>query len=164
MNWTEITHRDWISSRWSSTALHDNFLCYAPQQSLAKLPADKSRSKKTKEPKPRVKKLKYHQYIPPDQKQELSEVPMDASYARLLQQQQQFLQLQILSQQQQYNYQSVQPATLKYGNSHQHKLSLMTDIFSCQPWCEDDSYFETLLPAYWNQATFLIHRVQSHLS
>ncbi|XP_061568594.1 myocardin-related transcription factor B [Cololabis saira] len=84
------------------------------KQSLAKLPADKSRSKKTKEPKPRVKKLKYHQYIPPDQKQELSEIPMEASYARLLQQQQQFLQLQILSQQQQqFSYPGVRPAAHK---------------------------------------------------
>ncbi|XP_070838176.1 myocardin-related transcription factor B isoform X1 [Chaetodon trifascialis] len=79
------------------------------KQSLPKLPADKSRSKRSKEPKPRVKKLKYHQYIPPDQKQELNEAPMDSAYARLLEQQQQFLQLQILSQQQ-YNY---QPATIK---------------------------------------------------
>ncbi|XP_028267544.1 myocardin-related transcription factor B isoform X2 [Parambassis ranga] len=84
------------------------------KQSLAKLPADKSRSKKSKEPKPRVKKLKYHQYVPPHQKQEVSEAPMDSAYARLLQQQQQFLQLQILSQQQQqYNYQAVLPAALK---------------------------------------------------
>ncbi|XP_070778967.1 myocardin-related transcription factor B [Enoplosus armatus] len=84
------------------------------KQSLPKLPGDKSRSKKSKEPKPRVKKLKYHQYIPPDQKQELNEVPMDSAYARLLQQQQEFLQLQILNQQQQqYNYQAVPPATLK---------------------------------------------------
>lgn len=90
------------------------FLCRTPQQSLPKLPSDKSRSKKSKEPKPRVKKLKYHQYIPPDQKQELNEVLMDATYARLLQQQQQFLQLQILSQQQ-FSYQSVPPATIKYG-------------------------------------------------
>lgn len=85
------------------------------QQSLAKLPADKNRSKRSKEPKPRVKKLKYHQYIPPDQKQELNEVPMDSTYARLLQQQQQFLQLQILSQQQQFGYQPVPPAAVKYG-------------------------------------------------
>ncbi|CAN9505547.1 unnamed protein product [Ophioblennius macclurei] len=85
------------------------------KQSLAKLPADRSRSKKSKEPKPRVKKLKYHQYIPPDQKQELAEVSMDSAYARLLQQQQQFLQLQILSQQQQqqYSYQTILPTTLK---------------------------------------------------
>lgn len=54
-----------------------------------------------KEPRPKVKKLKYHQYMPPDQKGEQAPVPMDAAYARLLQQQQVFLQLQILNQQQQ---------------------------------------------------------------
>ncbi|XP_035472318.2 myocardin-related transcription factor B isoform X3 [Scophthalmus maximus] len=87
------------------------------KQSLPKQPGDKSRGKKGKEAKPWVKKLKYHQYIPPDQKQELNELPMDSTYARLLQQQQQFLQLQILSQQQQqqqqYNYPAVLPATVK---------------------------------------------------
>uniref|UniRef100_A0A8C2FGY1 Uncharacterized protein n=1 Tax=Cyprinus carpio TaxID=7962 RepID=A0A8C2FGY1_CYPCA len=71
------------------------------KQSQPKLPGDRSRSKKSKEAKPRVKKFKYHQYIPPDQKQEPNQAPMDSSYARLLQQQQLFLQLQILSQQQQ---------------------------------------------------------------
>uniref|UniRef100_A0A3P8SUZ5 Myocardin related transcription factor Bb n=1 Tax=Amphiprion percula TaxID=161767 RepID=A0A3P8SUZ5_AMPPE len=97
------------------------------KQSLVKLPADKSRSKKSKEPKPRVKKLKYHQYIPPDQKQDLSEVQMDSAYARLLQQQQQFLQLQILSQQQQqYNYQAVLPATLKPTTEVQTSCSGMS--------------------------------------
>ncbi|XP_018596082.1 myocardin-related transcription factor B isoform X1 [Scleropages formosus] len=85
------------------------------KHSQPKPAGDKSRSKKGKEPRPRVKKLKYHQYIPPDQKQEPSEAPMDSSYARLLQQQQLFLQLQILSQQQQqhYNYQAILPAPLK---------------------------------------------------
>ncbi|XP_026993453.2 myocardin-related transcription factor B isoform X1 [Tachysurus fulvidraco] len=85
------------------------------KQSQPKSAGDKSRSKKNKEAKPRVKKLKYHQYIPPDQKQEPSEAPMDSAYARLLQQQQLFLQLQILSQQQQqhYNYQTILPAPLK---------------------------------------------------
>ncbi|XP_042363453.1 myocardin-related transcription factor B isoform X2 [Plectropomus leopardus] len=84
------------------------------KQSQQKSPSEKSRSKKGKEPKSRVKKLKYHQYVPPDQKQEASEAPMDSSYARLLQQQQLFLQLQILSQQQQhYNYQTILPAPLK---------------------------------------------------
>uniref|UniRef100_A0A8C2WNZ0 Myocardin related transcription factor B n=1 Tax=Cyclopterus lumpus TaxID=8103 RepID=A0A8C2WNZ0_CYCLU len=88
------------------------------QQSQPKSPSEKSRSKKGKEPKSRVKKLKYHQYVPPDQKLEASEAPMDSSYARLLQQQQLFLQLQILSQQQQhYNYQTILPAPLKYGQS-----------------------------------------------
>lgn len=84
------------------------------QQSLSKLPSDKSRSKRNKEPKPRVKKLKYHQYIPPDRKQEPSEVQMDSAYARLLQQQQQFLQLQILSQQQ-FNFQASPSVNIKYG-------------------------------------------------
>ncbi|KAB0382206.1 hypothetical protein FD755_004123 [Muntiacus reevesi] len=84
------------------------------QQSHPKNPNDKHRSKKCKDPKPRVKKLKYHQYIPPDQKGERSEPQMDSNYARLLQQQQLFLQLQILSQQQQhYNYQAILPAPLK---------------------------------------------------
>ncbi|XP_067407449.1 myocardin-related transcription factor B isoform X2 [Emydura macquarii macquarii] len=84
------------------------------KQSHPKNPSDKHRSKKCKEPKPRVKKLKYHQYIPPDQKGEKNEPQMDSNYARLLQQQQLFLQLQILSQQQQhYNYQTILPAPLK---------------------------------------------------
>ncbi|XP_049615137.1 myocardin-related transcription factor B [Syngnathus scovelli] len=83
------------------------------KQSQHKLPSEKIR-KKGKDAKPRVKKLKYHQYVPPDQKQEPSETLMDSSYARLLQQQQLFLQLQILSQQQQhYNYQTILPAPLK---------------------------------------------------
>ncbi|KAK2885012.1 myocardin-related transcription factor B isoform X1 [Channa argus] len=84
------------------------------KQSQQKSPSEKTRSKKGKEPKSRIKKLKYHQYVPPDQKPEASEAPMDSSYARLLQQQQLFLQLQILSQQQQhYNYQTILPAPLK---------------------------------------------------
>ncbi|XP_041133473.1 myocardin-related transcription factor B-like isoform X2 [Polyodon spathula] len=85
------------------------------KQSQPKTASERSRSKKGREAKPRVKKLKYHQYIPPDQKAEPSEAPMDSSYARLLQQQQLFLQLQILSQQQQqhYNYQAILPAPLK---------------------------------------------------
>ncbi|KAK0150516.1 Myocardin-related transcription factor B [Merluccius polli] len=62
--------------------------------------ADKNRGKKgNRDPKPRVKKLKYHQYVPPDQKQDAGhEAPLDSAYVRLLQQQQQFLQLQILNQ------------------------------------------------------------------
>ncbi|KAL6102596.1 mrtfb [Pungitius sinensis] len=93
------------------------------KQSLPRLPSDKIRSKKSKEPKSRVKKLKYHQYIPPDQKQELHEVLMDSAYARLLQQQQQFLQLQILNQQQQYSYQSALPAPLKPATEVQSSCS-----------------------------------------
>ncbi|XP_018617143.2 myocardin [Scleropages formosus] len=67
--------------------------------------SDKNRHKKPKDTKPKVKKLKYHQYIPPDQKVEKSPPPMDSAYARLLQQQQLFLQLQILSQQKQHQHQ-----------------------------------------------------------
>ncbi|XP_039083318.1 myocardin isoform X2 [Hyaena hyaena] len=78
----------------------------------------KNRHKKPKDPKPKVKKLKYHQYIPPDQKAEKSPPPMDSAYARLLQQQQLFLQLQILSQQEQHrlSYPGVHPAQLKEPN------------------------------------------------
>ncbi|XP_061764981.1 myocardin related transcription factor Ab isoform X2 [Nerophis ophidion] len=73
------------------------------------------RSKKPKDNKPKVKKLKYHQYIPPDQKADKERPPqMDSSYAKLLKQQQLFLQLQILNQQQQhYNYHTILPAPPK---------------------------------------------------
>ncbi|CAB1313081.1 unnamed protein product [Coregonus sp. 'balchen'] len=84
------------------------------KQSQPRQAGERNRSKKGKEPKPRVKKLKYHQYVPPDQKQEASEAPMDSSYAKILHQQQLFLQLQILHQQQQhYNYHTILPAPLK---------------------------------------------------
>ncbi|XP_078011909.1 myocardin isoform X5 [Phascolarctos cinereus] len=79
----------------------------------------KNRHKKPKDTKPKVKKLKYHQYIPPDQKAEKSPPPMDSAYARLLQQQQLFLQLQILSQQQQqqrFSYPGHHQAQLKEPN------------------------------------------------
>ncbi|KAF3853264.1 hypothetical protein F7725_013952 [Dissostichus mawsoni] len=73
------------------------------------------RPKKPKDSKPKVKKLKYHQYIPPDQKADKERPPqMDSSYAKLLHQQQLFLQLQILNQQQQhYNYHTILPAPPK---------------------------------------------------
>ncbi|OCT85386.1 hypothetical protein XELAEV_18023551mg [Xenopus laevis] len=85
------------------------------KQSQPKPSVEKSqRIKKPKDPKPKVKKLKYHQYIPPDQKQK-GVPPMDSSYAKLLQQQQLFLQLQIINQQQHqhYNYQTILPAPPK---------------------------------------------------
>ncbi|XP_018114971.1 myocardin-related transcription factor A isoform X4 [Xenopus laevis] len=85
------------------------------KQSQPKPSFEKSqRIKKPKEPKPKVKKLKYHQYIPPDQKQKGTPA-MDSSYAKLLQQQQLFLQLQIINQQQHqhYNYQTILPAPPK---------------------------------------------------
>uniref|UniRef100_A0A3Q4GF16 Myocardin-related transcription factor B-like n=1 Tax=Neolamprologus brichardi TaxID=32507 RepID=A0A3Q4GF16_NEOBR len=60
-----------------------------------------------------IKKLKYHQYIPPDQKGDKEPPPhLDSSYAKILQQQQLFLQLQILSQQQQ-RYHTILPAPTK---------------------------------------------------
>ncbi|XP_051024001.1 myocardin-related transcription factor B isoform X2 [Acomys russatus] len=99
------------------------------KQSHPKNPNDKHRSKKCKDPKPRVKKLKYHQYIPPSQKGERSEPHMDANYARLLQQQQLFLQLQILSQQQQqqqqqhYNYQTILPAPVKNDKNNSNSTT-----------------------------------------
>ncbi|XP_063790392.1 myocardin-related transcription factor B isoform X2 [Pseudophryne corroboree] len=97
------------------------------KQSQPKNASDKPRSKKSKEPKPRVKKLKYHQYIPPDQKGEKIEPEMDSNYARLLQQQQLFLQLQILSQQHQhYNYQTILPAPLKSLNDKPNNGNTVT--------------------------------------
>ncbi|XP_075134507.1 myocardin isoform X1 [Leptodactylus fuscus] len=85
----------------------------------------KNRHKKPKDIKPKVKKLKYHQYIPPDQKAEKSPPPMDSAYARLLQQQQLFLQLQILSQQQQqhFNYQGMHHSHLKQPNEQMNRNS-----------------------------------------
>ncbi|XP_051742831.1 myocardin-related transcription factor A isoform X3 [Ctenopharyngodon idella] len=73
------------------------------------------RSKKVRDNKPKVKKLKYHQYVPPDQKAEREPPPLlDSSYAKLLYQQQLFLQLQIINQQQQnYNYHTILPAPPK---------------------------------------------------
>ncbi|XP_067415648.1 myocardin-related transcription factor A [Emydura macquarii macquarii] len=96
------------------------------KQSQPKSASEKSqRSKKAKELKPKVKKLKYHQYIPPDQKQDKGAPPMDSSYAKILQQQQLFLQLQILNQQQQqhYNYQTILPAPPKPPGEQQNGTS-----------------------------------------
>ncbi|NXR48991.1 MKL1 protein, partial [Hippolais icterina] len=95
------------------------------KQSQPKSAGEKSqRSKKAKELKPKVKKLKYHQYIPPDQKQDKGTPPMDSSYAKILQQQQLFLQLQILNQQQQhYNYQTILPAPPKPSGEQQSSAS-----------------------------------------
>ncbi|NXE79289.1 MKL1 protein, partial [Cochlearius cochlearius] len=96
------------------------------KQTQPKSASEKSqRSKKAKELKPKVKKLKYHQYIPPDQKQDKGAPPMDSSYAKILQQQQLFLQLQILNQQQQqhYNYQTILPAPPKPPGEQQSGAS-----------------------------------------
>ncbi|XP_070703529.1 myocardin-related transcription factor A-like [Pempheris klunzingeri] len=89
-----------------------------PSPSQPKPNSDRSaqRHKKPKDNKPKIKKLKYHQYIPPDQKGDKEPPPhLDSSYAKILQQQQLFLQLQILNQQQQqhYNYHAILPAPPK---------------------------------------------------
>ncbi|XP_050783437.1 MEF2-activating motif and SAP domain-containing transcriptional regulator isoform X1 [Gopherus flavomarginatus] len=71
-----------------------------PAKAPALLPKGPPRPKKAKDPKPKVRKLKYHQYVPPAARPPRAPAPLDAAYARLLQQQQLFLQLQILQQQQ----------------------------------------------------------------
>ncbi|KAM3597281.1 uncharacterized protein V6R79_002458 [Siganus canaliculatus] len=87
--------------------------------------ADRSsqRHKKPKDNKPKIKKLKYHQYIPPDQKGDKEPSPhLDSSYAKILQQQQLFLQLQILNQQQQQqhsSYHTILPASPSKAQSDQ---------------------------------------------
>ncbi|XP_048189088.1 myocardin-related transcription factor B isoform X2 [Perognathus longimembris pacificus] len=105
------------------------------KQSHPKNPNDKHRSKKCKDPKPRVKKLKYHQYIPPDQKGEKNAPQMDSNYARLLQQQQLFLQLQILSQQQQqhYSYQAILPAPIKNDKNNNSGTSTLNSTTPSTP-------------------------------
>ncbi|KAM6898103.1 myocardin related transcription factor Ab isoform 3-T3 [Lycodopsis pacificus] len=88
---------------------------HAKSQTKTSSDRPSQRPKKPKDSKPKVKKLKYHQYIPPDQKADKERPPqMDSSYAKLLHQQQLFLQLQILNQQQQhYNYHTILPAPPK---------------------------------------------------
>uniref|UniRef100_UPI003AAD08F1 myocardin-related transcription factor A-like n=1 Tax=Centroberyx gerrardi TaxID=166262 RepID=UPI003AAD08F1 len=112
-----------ISGPAASLKLTNGMAAPSPQRSAAlaqikpKPNSDRSaqRPKKPKDSKPKIKKLKYHQYIPPDQKGDKEPPPqLDSSYAKILQQQQLFLQLQILSQQQQhYNYHTILPAPPK---------------------------------------------------
>ncbi|XP_062381900.1 myocardin [Sardina pilchardus] len=113
-----------------------------PVPAIVKPPktSDKNRHKKPKDIKPKVKKLKYHQYIPPDQKAEKSPPPMDSAYARLLQQQQLFLQLQILSQQkhhqQHHQQQHAQCPQQQQQQHHQHQhqpQQHQSQSFSYQP-------------------------------
>ncbi|XP_035467509.2 myocardin isoform X2 [Scophthalmus maximus] len=96
--------------------------------------SDKNRHKKPKDVKPKVKKLKYHQYIPPDQKAEKSPPPMDSAYARLLQQQQLFLQLQILSQQKHSHAHPQQPQPpQQHAHTPQAPAQQRQPAFSYQP-------------------------------
>ncbi|XP_031729715.1 myocardin isoform X6 [Anarrhichthys ocellatus] len=92
--------------------------------------SDKNRQKKPKDVKPKVKKLKYHQYIPPDQKAEKSPPPMDSAYARLLQQQQLFLQLQILSQQ---KHAHTHPQSQQHSHTHTPKTQAQAQAQQRQP-------------------------------
>ncbi|XP_072250200.1 myocardin [Leuresthes tenuis] len=77
------------------------------------------RPRKPRDTKPKMRKLKYHQYIPPDQrggsgtgvggaKQKSPSQSLDPAYSHLLKQQQVFLQLQILQNQQQQQQQQLQ--------------------------------------------------------
>ncbi|XP_034053048.1 myocardin isoform X1 [Gymnodraco acuticeps] len=78
------------------------------------------RPRKPRDTKPKMRKLKYHQYIPPDQRggsgtgggaKQKSPAPsqsLDPAYSHLLKQQQVFLQLQILQNQQQQQQQQQQ--------------------------------------------------------
>ncbi|XP_034049935.1 myocardin isoform X2 [Thalassophryne amazonica] len=91
--------------------------------------SDKNRHKKPKDVKPKVKKLKYHQYIPPDQKAEKSPPPMDSAYARLLQQQQLFLQLQILSQ---HKHAHAQPHAQSQQHAHIPQIQQRQPTFNYQ--------------------------------
>ncbi|TKS82168.1 Myocardin [Collichthys lucidus] len=78
------------------------------------------RPRKPRDTKPKMRKLKYHQYIPPDQRggsgtggggakqKSPTPAPLDPAYSHLLKQQQVFLQLQILQNQQQQHQQHQQ--------------------------------------------------------
>ncbi|XP_028332227.1 myocardin isoform X2 [Gouania willdenowi] len=120
--------------------------------------SEKNRHKKAKDVKPKVKKLKYHQYIPPDQKAEKSPPPMDSAYARLLQQQQLFLQLQILSQQKhtQHTQSSAQPAFSYHPHPHpqpsaQHKGAAET-LSACSSSCPSSNSSSPVKNSFSNQS------------
>ncbi|XP_061080305.1 myocardin-related transcription factor B isoform X1 [Conger conger] len=84
------------------------------KHSLPEPAADRSRGRKVPDGRPKVRKLKYHQYVPPDQKPGPGRLSADSPCGHLLQQHV-FLQLQILGKQQQAqhcSYQAIPPATL----------------------------------------------------
>ena len=97
-----------------------------------------------------IRKLKYHQYVPPDQrggKEPPATPQLDSSYAKLLQQQQLFLQLQILSQQKlqqklqqqqnhntnSVNYATILPARPKSVPSLLFTMELLTPFYPKGP-------------------------------
>ncbi|XP_062295316.1 myocardin-related transcription factor A-like [Scomber scombrus] len=130
-----------ISRSSPSLKLTNGVAAPSAQRTGPKLNCDRSaqRHKKPKDNKPKIKKLKYHQYIPPDQKGDKEPPPhLDSSYAKILQQQQLFLQLQILSQQQQqqHNYHTILPAPPKPQTDQQPPSSSSSNAMttSSPPW------------------------------
>ncbi|XP_051576330.1 myocardin-like [Myxocyprinus asiaticus] len=132
------------------------------------------RPRKPRDSKPKMRKLKYHQYIPPDQRagtgngagntsqknNNIQTPPTDSSYSHFLEQQQVFLQLQIVNQQQQ----------LTVTNSeHQLKISGTTPQSSPQsgtpsasPFTDDTSPMQQaeLLPSNLDDLTVSVLRQQ----
>ncbi|XP_007550080.1 myocardin isoform X2 [Poecilia formosa] len=109
-----------------------------------------TRPRKPRDIKPKMKKLKYHQYIPPDQKgasgtgaggakqsSPAPAQPLDPAYSHLLKQQQVFLQLQILQSQQQQHQQRLQPpqevAVVPSGDHNDLVKSCGASPLSLQP-------------------------------
>lgn len=99
-----------LSGQYPSTTVADLLNHNNLQAALAKLPKtldDKtieglqsSRKERTrkKSPRQKFKKYKYHEYRPPNGEVQKSSLPMDSPYALMLQQQQLYLQLQVLHQ------------------------------------------------------------------
>ncbi|XP_019948509.2 myocardin isoform X3 [Paralichthys olivaceus] len=92
------------------------------------------RPRKPRDTKPKMRKLKYHQYIPPDQRgasgtgagaKQKSTTPtqsLDPAYSHLLKQQQVILQLQILQNQQQQQQQQQQQKQQQQQQQQQQQL------------------------------------------
>ena len=68
------------------------------QLPVSAMGAKKETKSRKKTPKPKVKKYKYHEYRPPNGEMEKYDLPSDSPYGLLLQQQQLYLQLQVLYQ------------------------------------------------------------------
>lgn len=76
-----------------------NQLLTTPSPLSSSLQGSKKESKSRKKTaKPKVKKYKYHEYRPPNGEVQKSDLPSDSPYGLLLQQQQLYLQLQVLYQ------------------------------------------------------------------
>lgn len=77
----------------------NNQLLTTPSPLSASLQGSKKEGKSRKKTaKPKVKKYKYHEYRPPNGEVQKSDLPSDSPYGLLLQQQQLYLQLQVLYQ------------------------------------------------------------------